>query len=208
MMLNLLVAWLAQLKVPPKLPIEQLCQHWSSFAAEVLGTLKFGPDSKYVVTGFNGRLRHRSPTGPNADLRHAIYMALTDQHATLHVRKTTSRLEQKRKDFYTAPDIDLPDVAGNFAADSFADRAAEISAGDMGNANLGVSFLRARATAILKRLVEIQRWFPFALKKIQAALPGLLLCQGRLFWPGCCRQHPTHWSCQTLLLVLMTCRPL
>ena len=134
------------------------------------GHIEVGPDSKYVVTGFNGRLRHRSPTGPNADLWHAIYMALTDQHATLHVRKTTSRLEQKRKDFYTAPDIDLPDFAGNFAADSFADRAAEISAGDMGNANLGVSFLRARATAILKRLVEIQRVVSLRLEEDTSSL--------------------------------------
>ena len=121
------------------------------------GHVEIVPDSKYVVDGVNLRKRHLFPSGANSDIWHGIGQKLRDNQQTLVVRKTTSHLEQKRKDFYTMEHLDERDFLGNSAADAYADRAATIAGSGMASAELGLSFLRGRCTKLLKRFVEIQR---------------------------------------------------
>ena len=120
------------------------------------GQAEVVPDSLYVHAGCS-KARYRCSSGANADLWHGIGQALKAGALNLTTRKTTSHLQEKRKDFFTAGDIDIYDFVGNHAADAFADRGASVPEESMRNAELGVSFLRSRATSIPKRMVEVQR---------------------------------------------------
>ena len=56
------------------------------------------PDSLYVHAGFSNA-RYRHPTGATADLWHGIGQALKEGAVNITTRKTTTHLQEKRKDF-------------------------------------------------------------------------------------------------------------